>query len=146
MLKWKRLRRFAHHCPLQLLPGAWPWWWSRKTPISCPLTGTPKWQILTEQLLITQTRTYQGRPSTTKDVKKEQRWHKPKGWVTAQPSPTPLGVGGEQPTNGGTTTLQKFPHSRNKRSEPILRSPAWGSCARKTHPWNVWLKRPIGLT
>ena len=58
-------------CPTPFF-GAWPWWWSRKTTNSCPLTGTPKWQTFTpkwqtftEQLLITQTRTYQERCSMT---------------------------------------------------------------------------------
>lgn len=41
-------------------------------------------------------------------------------------APHPLGAGGEQPTNGGTTTLQRFLHSRNKRSEPNSGLPSLG--------------------
>ena len=28
----------------------WPSWWNRKTPSSCPLPGTPKLQLFTEEL------------------------------------------------------------------------------------------------
>ena len=47
-----------------------PRWQSRKTLGSPPLMGTPKSQPFTEQPSTKKTRSYQKRPSTTKDIKR----------------------------------------------------------------------------
>lgn len=48
-------------------------WQHRKTQSLSPFTGTSKLQLFTEKLLMRMTRTYQKRPSITKDIKKESQ-------------------------------------------------------------------------